>query len=71
MKLSLKLLLKETIQCVTLGIPKGTEKMQFLFLLLFALTFYNFRGKQSKKLFEIILHIGLVTSLQSWKGNQK
>ena len=48
------------------------EKMQFLLLLLFALTFlsemkvYNFRGIQSKKLFELILHVGRVTSLQSW-----
>ena len=55
---------------------QGNEKMQFLFLLLFALSFlsemkYNFRGMQNKKLFEIILHVGRVTSLQSWKGSQK
>ena len=31
--------IKEMIQCASLGIPKGTKKMQFLFLLLFALTF--------------------------------
>ena len=52
------------------------EKMQFIFLLLFALTFdqkskYNFRGMQNKKPFEIILHVGRVTSLQSWKGSKK
>ena len=55
---------------------RGDEKMQFLFLLLFALTFrsemkYNFPGMQNKKPFEIILHVGRVTSLQSWKGSQK
>ena len=27
---------------------------------------YNFRGMQNKKLFEIILHEGRVTSLQIW-----
>ena len=36
---------------------QGNEKMQFLFLLLFALTFlsemkYNFRGMQNKKPFD-------------------
>ena len=31
--------IKEMIECATLGIPKGMKKMQFLFLLLFALTF--------------------------------
>ena len=30
---------KEIIQCATLGIPKEMKKMQFLFLLLLALTF--------------------------------
>ena len=60
------------IQCATLEIPKGMKKMQFQFLLLFALTFltrnkkYNFRGMQNKKPSEIILHVGRVTSLQSW-----
>ena len=49
----------------------GNEKMQFLLLLLFALTFdqkwkYNFRGMQNRKPFEIILHVGQDTSLQSW-----
>ena len=55
---------------------QGNEKMQFLFLLLFVMTFYqklkfNFRGIQNKKPFEIILYVGRVTSLQSWKGSQK
>ena len=59
------------IQCATLGIRKGMKKMQFLFLLLFALTFwseikYNFPGMQTKKAFEIIFQVGRVTSLQSW-----
>ena len=31
--------MKEMVQFVTLGIPKGMKKMQLLFLLLFALTF--------------------------------
>ena len=46
--------------------------MEFLFLLLFCLDLfdqkekYNFRGMQNKKPFEIILHVGRFTSLQSW-----
>ena len=32
---------KKIIQCSALGIPKGMKKMQFLFLLRFALTFYQ------------------------------
>ena len=50
---------------------QGDEKLQFLFLLLFCLDLidqkwkYNFRGMQNKKPFEIILHVGRVTSLQS------
>ena len=56
---------------------QGNETMQFLFLLLFDLTFlpeikiYNFRAMQNKKPFELILHAGRVTSLQRWKGSQK
>ena len=56
---------------------KGNDKIQFLFLLLFTLTFLirnesmNIRGMQNKKPFEIILHVGRVTSLQSWEGSQK
>ena len=33
--------IKEMIQRVSLGIPKGMKKMQFLFLFLFALTFLS------------------------------
>ena len=56
---------------------QGEEKMQFLFLLLFALTFFirneniTSRGMQNKKPFEITLHVGRVTNLQRWKGTQK
>ena len=51
---------------------QGNEKMQFLFLLLFALTFlsemkYDFQEMQNKKPFEIILHVERVTSLQAFK----
>ena len=47
------------------------ETMQFLFLLLLALTFhqklkYDFGGMQNKKPFEIILPVDRVTSFQSW-----
>ena len=47
------------------------EKMQFLFLLLFAMPFWSemkiqLLRMQNKKPFEIILHVGQVTSLQSW-----
>ena len=46
-------------------------KMEFLFLLLFALTVFirneNMTSNECKaKTFEIILHAGRVTSLQSW-----
>ena len=52
---------------------QGNErKMQFLFLLLFALTFFirnenktSEEFKTKKKPFEIILHVGRVRSLQS------
>ena len=49
---------------------QGNEKIQFLLLLLFALTFdqkskYNFQIMQNKKPFEIILHVGRVTNLQN------
>ena len=30
-----------------------------------------FRGTQSKKLFEVILHVDLLISPQNWKGSQK
>ena len=50
---------------------QGDEKMKFLFLLFFALTFdqrlkYTFRGMQNKTPSEIILLVGRVTSLQRW-----
>ena len=50
---------------------QGDEKMQFLFLLLFALTFLSEMKIQlprnaKQKPFEIILRAGRVTSLQSW-----
>ena len=49
---------------------QGDEKMQFLFLLLLPWLFdqkwkNNFREMQNKNPFEIILHVGRVTSLQS------
>ena len=49
--------------------------MQFLFLLLFALTFdqklkYNFQEMQNKNPFQIILHVGRVASLQSWEAKK-
>ena len=53
------------------------EKMQFLFLLLFALIFFirneniTYEKCKTKKPVEIILRVGRVTSLQSWKGSQK
>ena len=57
---------------------QGNEKMQFLFLLLFFLDFLirnenitSEECKTKKNRFEIILHIGRATSLQSWKGSQK
>ena len=54
------------IQRVSLGIPKGNEKMQFLFLVLFIRN-ENITSEKckNKKPFEIILHVGRVTSLQS------
>ena len=51
---------------------QGDEKMQFLFLLIFALTFFirneNITSEEckTKKPFQIILHVWRVTSLQSW-----
>ena len=50
--------------------PQGNEKVQFLFLLIFALTLLSemkiFLLENAKqKPFEIILHVGRVASLQS------
>ena len=55
---------------------QGNEKMQFLFLLLCALTILSemkilLPRNAKQKPFEIILHVGQITSLQSWKGSQK
>ena len=68
--------IKEMIQCATLAIPKGKEKCNFYFYCFLPRLFDqkwkdNFRGMQNKNPFEIILHVGRVTSLQSWKGSQK
>ena len=51
------------------------EKLQFLFLLFLSCLFdqkckYNFRGMQNKKPFELKLHVGRVTSLQSWMAKR-
>ena len=43
------------------------EKMPFLFILHFALTFFIRNENITLKTFEIILHVGQVTSLQSCK----
>ena len=49
------------VHCAFLGILKGMKKCNFYFL-----SKYNVREMQNKKPFEIILHVGRVTSLQSW-----
>ena len=59
------------IQCAILGIPKGMKKCSSYFYCSLSWRFdqrwkYNFIGMQNKKPFEIILHVGRVTSLQSW-----
>ena len=56
------------IQCASLGIPKGmknTVSISIAFCLDFFIRNENITAKQ-KKPFEIILHVGRVTSLQSW-----
>ena len=63
--------IKEMIQCVTIGIPKGMKKISFYFYCFLRWLFdakskYSFWGMLNKKLFEIILRVGRVTSLQSW-----
>ena len=65
--------IKEMIQFATLGSPKGMKKWNFYFYRFFPWPFdqkwkYNFREVQNNKQFEIILHVGRVTSLQSWKS---
>ena len=49
------------VHCASLGILKGMKKCSFYFLWK-----YNVREMHNKKPFEIILHVGRVTSLQSW-----
>ena len=66
--------IQEIIQCATLGIPK---RMKNAISISFAFSFdffyqkwqYHFRGTKNKKPFKIILHIGWVTSHQSWVVN--
>ena len=59
------------IQCATLGIPKGMKKCSFHFYC-FCLDFFirneNITSQECKTTdpFEITLHVGRVTSLQSW-----
>ena len=62
---------EEMIQCATLGIPMGMKKWNFYFYCFLLWLFdqkwkYNFQGMRNKKLIEIILHVGLVTSLHIW-----
>ena len=64
------------IQCATLGIPKGMKNavsISIAFCLDLLIRNENVTSEEckTKKLFEIILHVGQVTSLQSWKGSQK
>ena len=56
---------------------QGNGKCSFHFYCSFSLTFFirnvSIISKEckTKKQFEIMLHVGRVTSLQSWKGSQK
>ena len=64
------------IQCATLGIPKGKKNaisISIPFCLDFLIRNENLASEEckTKTPFEIILHVGRVTSLQSWKGSQK
>ena len=69
--------MKEMIQCVTLGIPKGMKKNVISISIAFCLDVLirneSITSEECKteKPFEIILYVGRVTSLQSWKGSQK
>ena len=67
--------MKEMIQCATLGIPKGMKNaisVSIAFCIAFLIRNKNVTSEEckTKKPFEIILHVGRVTSLQSWKGSQ-
>ena len=61
------------IQYATLGIPKGMKnEISITFYLEILVKNENITcGMQNEKPFEIILHVGRVTILQSWKGSQK
>ena len=63
------------IQCATLGIPKGMKveiSISIAFCLDVLIRNENITSEECEtKTFEIILHVGRVTSLQSWKGSQK
>ena len=59
------------IQCATVGIPKemknAVSSISIAFCLDFLITNENILPRNAKqKLLEIILHVGWVTSLQSW-----
>ena len=58
------------IQCATIGIAKGIKNaisMAIAFWLDFFIRNENMTSEEGKtKPFEIILHVGRVTSLQSW-----
>ena len=58
--------------------PQGNEKNAISISIAFCLDFFirnenitSEECKQNKKPFEIILHVGRVTSLQSWEDSQK
>ena len=65
------------IQCATLGIPMGNETNAVSISIAFCLDFLirneNVTSEEynTKSPFEIIWHVGRVTSLQSWKVSQK
>ena len=59
------------VQCATLSIPKGMKNAVFIsiaFCLDFLIRNENITSEvcKTKKLFEMLLHVGRVTSLQSW-----
>ena len=62
------------IQCATLRISKGIKNAVFIsidFCLAFFIRNENTTSKECKqKLFEVILHVGRVTSLQSWMAKK-
>ena len=67
---------KEIIQRATLGIPKGVKNAVYIstaFSIDISMRHENIISEEhkTKKPFEIILHVGRITSLRSWKGSQK